>query len=178
MRSVAVIGLPDEDRGSIVHAIVEADPGRRRRGRAARLRRRASRPVQAPPHRGVSSTRRCATTAGRCAGRLAPAPLTVLSAESADRASGGQNGDAAGTVARHARRPRAGRGADQTGADRTGPPARPPRAVPLERRSRTVARRGRAVRGRRAMGASVGYDLVPVLRRGAGVVVGPPRRGA
>jgi bile acid-coenzyme A ligase len=27
VRSVAVIGLPDEDRGNTVHAIVEADPG-------------------------------------------------------------------------------------------------------------------------------------------------------
>ena len=46
VRSVCVIGLPDEDRGNTVHAIVEADPDALDVERTARLHRRASGPLQ------------------------------------------------------------------------------------------------------------------------------------
>ena len=42
VQSCCVIGLPDEDRGNIVHAIVEADPDGLDRRRAAGVRRRAT----------------------------------------------------------------------------------------------------------------------------------------
>ena len=50
VRSCAVIGLPDDDLGQRVHAIVEADAGPRRRRRAA-VPPRAPGVLQAPAHR-------------------------------------------------------------------------------------------------------------------------------
>ena len=50
VRTCCVIGLPDEDKGNRIHAIVEADEGCRRRGRADRVRGRAPGPLQGAAH--------------------------------------------------------------------------------------------------------------------------------
>ena len=60
VRSVAVIGLPDDDLGHIVHAVIEADQDTVSR-RSALLRRRTSGPLQGPPlnrvHRSAAPRR-------------------------------------------------------------------------------------------------------------------------
>ena len=68
VRSSAVIGLPDDDLGSRVHAIVDA-PRRRQRGGAARAPGRAPRRLQDPAELRVRDASRCATTPARCAAR-------------------------------------------------------------------------------------------------------------
>ena len=79
VRSCAVIGLPDDDLGNRVHAIVEADPERRSTDdELLRVRRRAARPLQGPPHRSSSSTSRCATTPAR-SGAAPSAPSAASS---------------------------------------------------------------------------------------------------
>ena len=148
VRSVAVIGLPDEDRGN-----TSTPSSRRTRRSSTRPSCSPSRPSASPatssPARWSTSTPRYATTAGSCAGPRCARRATLRPP---------------GTVPRHARRPRAGRGADQAGADRTGPPPRPSRPRAARGRSRAVARRGRAVRRRRALGTSMGHHVVPVHR--------------
>ena len=72
VRSCAVIGLPDDDLGQRVHAIVEAEPTDRRRSRRA-VDEADCWPSSATdscatrcPARSRSSTTRCATTPARC----------------------------------------------------------------------------------------------------------------
>ena len=67
VRSVVVIGLPDDDRGNFVHAIVEADPGEVPPEDPARIRRRPAGPLQSPA-RSSTPIRPCAMKRARCAG--------------------------------------------------------------------------------------------------------------
>ena len=69
VRSVCVIGLPDEDKGNRVHAIVEADPRRDRHRRSCSRSSPSAWRSTSCPAPSSSSTRRCATTRARCAAR-------------------------------------------------------------------------------------------------------------
>ena len=53
MRSCAVIGLPDEDKGNVVHAIVEADPASSPRTTCEVVHRGAAGALQDPPDNRV-----------------------------------------------------------------------------------------------------------------------------
>ena len=69
VRSVVVIGLPDDDLGNRVHAIVEADPGSVSREELLSLRGRTGRPLQGPPLNGVrgpASAQRSRQGAPKC----------------------------------------------------------------------------------------------------------------
>ena len=183
VRSVAVIGLPDEDRGQHRPRHRRGRPGCRRRGRAARLRRRAPGPLQAAPHRWSTSTRHCAMTVGKCAGP-----------PSAPSDSDGSVLRRSAETGRFRRTERGGRWPVRLRAmhddrelveerirreltERVLPLVHPAR-VPLEVEAGPSLDELAPFAVGAALGASVGHDVVPVHRRGAGVVVGPPRRGA
>ena len=178
MRSVAVIGLPDEDRG-------QRRP-RHRRGRPGRRRRRPScspSPASASP--GTSCPARVEfvdDAATRRQRQDAPVALHARSDRSVVRSDRSgvltpERWRAATVRAMHDDRELVEERIRRELTERVLPLVHPG-ARAARRRGRAVARRAGAVRRRRPLGAAVGDDVVPVHRRGAGAVVGPARRGA